>query len=384
MVPEFVGQDDRTPGRAAASDPGTAAALLRRGQLAARNGDHGRAARLMRAALIADPTNAEARLWLAALADDPRESVQLLTEVLQEHPDHTRAAEGLRWAYDRLEAQRTASASLISPVQARAEGARRRWRLSMPLVGIVLSLAVIGGALLFMAGRGWAGARRPAGTVLAASSGTATPAGALAPALATDTATPAATASSVPLSPTATATETARPTATPTVPPPTATPTPVPPTAVPPTAAPAQEKPAGQPAASRAGKWIEVDLSSQTAIAWEGQTPVRRMIVSTGVASHPTVTGTYRIYEKLVSTRMTGPGYDLPNVPHTMYFYRGFALHGAYWHNNFGTPMSHGCVNLNLRDAAWLFNWAGPTLPPGASVVYASDSNPGTLVVIHY
>jgi lipoprotein-anchoring transpeptidase ErfK/SrfK len=60
--------------------------------------------------------------------------------------------------------------------------------------------------------------------------------------------------------------------------------------------------------------------------------------------------------------------YYLPNVPHVMYFYGGYGLHGTYWHNNFGTPMSHGCVNLSQTDAEWLYNWASV----------------GTKVVTHY
>ena len=80
--------------------------------------------------------------------------------------------------------------------------------------------------------------------------------------------------------------------------------------------------------------------------------------MSAGLANTPTVAGQFRIQTKLVSTRMRGPGYDLPNVPYTMYFYRGYAIHGTYWHNNFGHPMSHGCVNLRTADAAWLFDWA--------------------------
>jgi lipoprotein-anchoring transpeptidase ErfK/SrfK len=55
---------------------------------------------------------------------------------------------------------------------------------------------------------------------------------------------------------------------------------------------------------------------------------------------------------------MSGPGYYLPGVPYTMYFYKGYGLHGTYWHSNFGTPMSHGCVNLKTEDAGWLYNWA--------------------------
>jgi LysM repeat protein len=116
-------------------------------------------------------------------------------------------------------------------------------------------------------------------------------------------------------------------------------------------------------------KWIDINLSTQRITAYEGTTAVYTALVSTGIARYPTVVGTFKIYAKYLSTRMTGGSgadyYDLPNVPHTMYFYRGYAIHGAYWHNNFGTPMSHGCVNLSLPDAEWFYNWA----PIGTTVV---------------
>jgi len=122
----------------------------------------------------------------------------------------------------------------------------------------------------------------------------------------------------------------------------------------------------GAPAAqSHAGKWIDVNLSTQTVTAYSGQTALRSFVVSTGTRQHPTVVGTFSVYVKYASTRMVGPGYNLPNVPYTMYFYRGYALHGTYWHNNFGTPMSHGCVNLATPDAQWLYNWT----PVGTKVV---------------
>jgi len=114
-------------------------------------------------------------------------------------------------------------------------------------------------------------------------------------------------------------------------------------------------------AAASAGsgeRWIEVDLTQRRLYAHEGNRIVLTSLVSIGKPSTPTVTGTFRIYAKLRSTRMRGPGYNLPNVPHTMYFYRGYAIHGAYWVKTFGTRISHGCVNVNLKDAAWLFNWA--------------------------
>lgn len=94
---------------------------------------------------------------------------------------------------------------------------------------------------------------------------------------------------------------------------------------------------------------------------------MQTFVVSTGTAAHPTLTGQYRVYIKLTSTAMAGPGYYLPGVPYTMYYYRGYALHGTYWHDNFGVPMSHGCINLKTPEAEWLFNF----------------SSPGTLVNVH-
>lgn len=130
-------------------------------------------------------------------------------------------------------------------------------------------------------------------------------------------------------------------------------------------------------------KWIEVNVTTQQLTAWEGDQPVYSFTVSTGLPGTPTVLGEYHIYWKLTSTLMIGPNYYLPDVPYTMYFYRGYALHGTYWHHNFGQPMSHGCVNLETSNAKTLFDWAGPALPAGQLEVTASDSNPGTLVVVH-
>jgi len=111
-----------------------------------------------------------------------------------------------------------------------------------------------------------------------------------------------------------------------------------------------------------------VDLTHQRLTAYEGQTLVRTTLVSTGLSRTLTPAGRYRIWIKLRYDDMSGPGYYLPNVPYTMYFYRGYGLHGTYWHNNFGHPMSHGCVNLPTREAEWFFNWA----------------KVGTMVNIHY
>lgn len=106
------------------------------------------------------------------------------------------------------------------------------------------------------------------------------------------------------------------------------------------------------------GRWIEVDLSSQRLIAWEGGRRVYSMPVSTGKRSTPTPTGRFAIQSKLRSTRMRGRDYNVPNVPNTMYFNGGYAIHGAYWHNRFGTPISHGCINVPVGQSRKLFNWA--------------------------
>lgn len=124
-------------------------------------------------------------------------------------------------------------------------------------------------------------------------------------------------------------------------------------------------------AASPDQKWIDVNLSTQTLRAYEGNRVVYTARVSTGIARYPTPAGTFRIQRKYRYDDMTGGSrargdyYYLPNVPYCMYYYAAYSLHGTYWHNNFGTPMSHGCTNLSIADAAWLFNWA----PIGTKVV---------------
>jgi lipoprotein-anchoring transpeptidase ErfK/SrfK len=112
-------------------------------------------------------------------------------------------------------------------------------------------------------------------------------------------------------------------------------------------------------------KWIEIDISDQKLTAWQGDVPVFETIVSTGKPGWRTLPGAFAVYRKYESTRMTGPDYDTPDVPWTMYYSGGFAIHGAYWHDNFGTPVSHGCVNLRVPEAKVLYEWA----PMGTEVV---------------
>ncbi|MGF1492268.1 MAG: L,D-transpeptidase [Microcoleaceae cyanobacterium] len=110
-------------------------------------------------------------------------------------------------------------------------------------------------------------------------------------------------------------------------------------------------------------RWIEIDLTRQRLVAWEGNKPVYAVIVSTGKASTPTRKGTFEIQTKHVEARMQGEDYDVPDVPYTMYYDGGMAIHGAYWHNRFGTPVSHGCTNVAVNHAEWLFEWASVGTP---------------------
>ncbi len=115
--------------------------------------------------------------------------------------------------------------------------------------------------------------------------------------------------------------------------------------------------PAAPPALIGVGKEIIVDLSDSRAYAYEDGKLVRNVLGSTGLPGSPTVQGSFTVQRKYAAQTMTGPGYYLPDVPYVMYFYAGYALHGTYWHNNFGHPMSHGCVNLPTPEAEWFYNW---------------------------
>ena len=131
---------------------------------------------------------------------------------------------------------------------------------------------------------------------------------------------------------------------------------------------PSSETRAQFPAEGNGERWIDVNLSEQRVYAYEGDTIVNSFLVSTGLPETPTVTGSYQIWVKVRIQDMSGPGYYLKDVPYVMYFYKDYGLHGTYWHNNFGRPMSRGCVNLTIDDAKWLYNWASI----------------GTVVNVHY
>lgn len=145
-------------------------------------------------------------------------------------------------------------------------------------------------------------------------------------------------------------------------------------------------------------KWIDISIKHQTLVAYEGRKPVYATLISAGRGglgkegeSNPeglrTVRGTFMIHEKSVSSTMDGDedradSFELQDVPFVQYFHRGFALHGAYWHDEFGKERSHGCINLAARDSAWLFEWSDPQVPEGWHA--ALNKTRGTVVHIHY
>jgi LysM repeat protein len=135
-------------------------------------------------------------------------------------------------------------------------------------------------------------------------------------------------------------------------------------------------------------KWIAVDLSEQRVTAYEGTTPIRSFVVSTGLPGTPTVTGSFRIWAKTPlqdmygGNRAAGTYYYLSNVPWVQYFYEDYAFHGTTWHANFGRPASRGCINMRTDEAKWLFEWAEPVHPRQGWLI-SDEENPGTLVIVH-
>lgn len=141
-------------------------------------------------------------------------------------------------------------------------------------------------------------------------------------------------------------------------------------------------------------KWIDVSIRRQTLVAYSGRKADYVTLVSTGRGGlgdpeevPATVQGTFMIHSKHVTATMDGEedeevsdSFELRDVPFVQYFHRGFALHAAYWHDDFGRVRSHGCVNLSPRDAAWLFEWTDPHVP--SSWHAALNKDRGTVVIV--
>lgn len=120
---------------------------------------------------------------------------------------------------------------------------------------------------------------------------------------------------------------------------------------------------------ARGGKWIEVDLRSQTLTAWNDTAMVSRSPASTGKPGFRTPAGVYPISRKIPSRRLSGTvgeeSWNIPGVPWIMIFRKGgFYIHGVYWHDDFGSNVSHGCVTLPVSYAEWLYHWT----PPGTRI----------------
>lgn len=155
-------------------------------------------------------------------------------------------------------------------------------------------------------------------------------------------------------------------------------------------------KPSSLPSyATGKNRWIDLSIVSQTMVAYEGSTPVYVTLVSTGrdglgdpKSTFSTVRGTFRIREKHVTHTMdsseVGNQFELRDVPWVQYFHHGYAMHAAYWHDDFGKPRSHGCVNMSPIDAHWFFFWTTPGLPENWHGVYAHKrTGEGTILTIH-
>ncbi len=149
--------------------------------------------------------------------------------------------------------------------------------------------------------------------------------------------------------------------------------------------------PSTAPAWAASGRtWIDVSINKQTLVAYEGARPVFVTLVSTGIdgtgdpeTTHSTIQGQFLIHTKHVTATMdgdeAGDEFDLREVPYVQYFKDGFAFHAAYWHDGFGVPRSHGCVNLSPLDARWLFAWTEPHVP---AAWHGAMSARGTMVVV--
>lgn len=354
--------------------------LIEQARAAIRAGDKQKARHLLQQAAAQQPGDFAVWLWLASVAPSPTAGMEYVRRAEALNPTHPTVVKAKAWAQRRLDREKAAppavatngrSSSSITP-KTTTPSRWPRWAA----LGLLL-------LLLGAAGVYWANRHSGAETAVLPPAVTTQPthqAIAAAP-----TVEPTVTAVLPTSSPTPTPTERAERllaknvsngqpraawTATP-LPTHTPTPTPTPiPTVV------------GVEVNNWVGKrpfgvgdnerWIDVNLSTQSLNAFEGDALVYSALVSSGLPSFPTVTGQFRTWIKYESQTMDGRllGYDyyLEGVPYVMYFYEDYAIHGAYWHNNFGYPMSHGCVNVSIPDSEWLFNWA-PL---------------GTLVNVHY
>ncbi len=338
--------------------------LINEAYLALRAGERRKARRLAEQAAAVAPHQEEPWLLLAAVAS-PEASLQYLNNALKINPHSQRAREGMHWAIQRTREQppKPPVRHKVVVVKPTASAlTRTKPLLANSIIPLVLVLLAIIAAFF-----AWYGT-----PTISQAFSSENPISIAQVDVVKITRTPTATPTYTPtptFTPTPTPTET--PTQTPTNTPtetPTATPVPTQAPTDPPPPPAASNFPGLPEGVGNGERWIAVNLTNQTASAYEGKNLVRTFVVSTGTWRTPTVTGTFRIYVKYRYADMAGPGYYLPDVPYVMYFYKGYGLHGTYWHNNFGTPMSHGCVNFTIGDSGWIFDFVSV----------------GTVVFVHY
>jgi lipoprotein-anchoring transpeptidase ErfK/SrfK len=329
--------------------------LIQQAKQAVLDANSALARQLAEEALRISPDNNDAKLILAGVSE-PGISAGLLREVLDSDPENPVVYKAMRWASARTRQENAtgwAPAVLPDPSLTKAaqpELAAPQTHKRRPAWAIFIMLLFAGLILFGLYSVGIIPDRPVAGQQFLIKNETTL---LVKPSL-TPTNTPTYT-------PTPTATNTPTPTNTPTATP-TPTQTSIPTVEIVPFVYepdPFEElgiEPLGE-------KWIDINLSEQKLYAYEGETLVNWFWVSTGLPNTPTVTGTYYVWIKLLYDDMVGPGYYLPDVPYVMYFYKGYGIHGTYWHNNFGYPMSHGCVNMETSEAGWLYNWAFVGIP---------------------
>ena len=296
--------------------------------------------------------------WLIlAACSKPEDSVRCLIKALEINPDSQRARQGMDWAIKRLRKSKQESQTsppptipvptilIKAPISKPKSDYKNHVWLKLAGLAIIILLIIFGTWFTLPTIKTVFAkqpiSQRPVGVIQKL---TITP---TATATATSTATPTATATAT-STPTSTPTSTFTPTATPTF---TSTFTPRP-TMV------TNEGVVIPDEVDENTRWIDIDLSDQMLYAYIGENIVNSFVVSTGTWRTPTVIGEFHIWVKYRYTDMRGPGYYLRDVPYTMYFYKGYGIHGTYWHDNFGTPMSHGCVNMRTPEAGWLFDFA--------------------------
>ena len=343
--------------------------LLQQAKTAIKANRKGEGRRLLQQSLQADPNNYATWLWLSSVSTSPKQAATYIAQAEKLRPGHPSIKKARVWINKRLAEPQDEGETAVSPSPTKTTNlstARRRWQWQTAVIRSSLVFVMV----LLLAGSGWvfwqwAAAGNGEPTIALAQADQAIPVVSQANNESESITTP-------PLIPTTTPTaiqiaaknigQQSQPRATWTVTP-IPSPTPLPTPTVAPTFVSQSYSSSKRPFnVGDTERWIDIDLTTQTLTAFEGDTAVFSTLISSGTREYPTVTGQFRVWLRYQSQTMDGTrlGYDyyLENVPYVMYFFEDYAIHGAYWHNNFGNPMSHGCVNVEPNDAEWLYGWA--------------------------